>query len=166
MSKKKLVIIGNGMGTCRLLDELTTRGSAFQYEITVFGEEQGGAYNRIMLGKVLAGGSPDDIVTKPLEWYDKNNVRLIDRTRVVKLDTLRKQVITADGQSRASRCGNDKIQCRRSGESDACGRAKIRDLRDRTGDRVCSVRRVDNDAFRSDADRDLSAPRRHGLRSH
>lgn len=101
MSKKKLVIIGNGMGTCRLLDELTTRGSAFQYEITVFGEEQGGAYNRIMLGKVLAGGSPDDIVTKPLEWYDKNNVRLIDRTRVVKLDTLRKQVITADGQSRA-----------------------------------------------------------------
>ncbi len=100
MSKKKLVIIGNGMGTCRLLDELSARGGAFQYEITVFGEEQGGAYNRIMLGKVLAGGAPDDIVTKPLEWYDKNNVRLIDRTRVVKLDTLRKQVVTADGQMR------------------------------------------------------------------
>lgn len=100
MSKKKLFIIGNGMGTCRLLDELATRGAAFQYEITVFGEEQGGAYNRIMLGKVLAGGSPDDIVTKPLEWYDRHNVRLIDRTRVVKLDTLRKQVETADGQLR------------------------------------------------------------------
>jgi hypothetical protein len=54
MSKKKLAIIGNGMGTCRLLDELVARGAAFQYEITVFGEEQGGAYNRIMLGKVLA----------------------------------------------------------------------------------------------------------------
>jgi nitrite reductase (NADH) large subunit len=100
MSKKKLFIIGNGMGTCRLLDELSTRGAAFQYEITVFGEEQGGAYNRIMLGKVLAGASPDDIVTKPLEWYDRHNVRLIDRTRVVRLDTLRKQVETADGQVR------------------------------------------------------------------
>lgn len=100
MTKKKLAIIGNGMGTCRLLDELAARGAAFQYEITVFGEEQGGAYNRIMLGKVLAGGSPDDIVTKPLEWYDRHNVRLIDRTRVVKLDTLRKQIETADGQLR------------------------------------------------------------------
>jgi nitrite reductase (NADH) large subunit len=101
MSKKKLAIIGNGMGTCRLLDELIARGAAFQYEITVFGEEQGGAYNRIMLGKVLAGGSPDDIVTKPLEWYDRHNIRLIDRTRVTKLDTLRKLVETEDGKARA-----------------------------------------------------------------
>jgi nitrite reductase (NADH) large subunit len=101
MSKKKLAIIGNGMGTCRLLDELVARGAAFQYEITVFGEEQGGAYNRIMLGKVLAGGAPDDIVTKPLEWYDRHNIRLIDRTRVTKLDTLRKLVETEDGQARA-----------------------------------------------------------------
>jgi nitrite reductase (NADH) large subunit len=101
MSKKKLAIIGNGMGTCRLLDELASRGAAFQYDITVFGEEQGGAYNRIMLGKVLAGGSPDDIVTKPLEWYDRHNVRLNDRTRVVKLDTLRKLIETEDGHTKA-----------------------------------------------------------------
>ena len=60
MSKKKLAIIGNGMGTCRLLDELASRGAAFQYEITVFGEEQGGAYNRIMLGKVLCGILEED----------------------------------------------------------------------------------------------------------
>jgi nitrite reductase (NADH) large subunit len=101
MSKKKLAVIGNGMGTCRLLDELVARGGAFQYEITVFGEEQGGAYNRIMLGKVLAGAAPDDIVTKPLEWYDRHNIRLIDRTRVTRLDTLRKLVETEDGKARA-----------------------------------------------------------------
>lgn len=100
MSKKKLAIIGNGMGTCKLLDELVQRGAAFQYEITVFGEEQGGAYNRIMLGKVLAGGAPDSIVTKTREWYDRHNVRLIDRTRVTRLDTLRKLVETEDGQAR------------------------------------------------------------------
>jgi nitrite reductase (NADH) large subunit len=101
MSKKKLAIIGNGMGTCKLLDELVERGAAFQYEITVFGEEQGGAYNRILLGKVLAGEAPDSIVTKPLEWYDRHNVRLVDRTRVTKLDTLRKLVETEDGKARA-----------------------------------------------------------------
>jgi nitrite reductase (NADH) large subunit len=101
MSKKKLAIIGNGMGTCKLLDELIERGAAFQYEITVFGEEQGGAYNRILLGKVLSGSAPDSIVTKPLEWYDRHNIRLIDRTRVTRLDTLRKQVETEDGQVRS-----------------------------------------------------------------
>jgi nitrite reductase (NADH) large subunit len=101
MSKKKLAIIGNGMAASKLLDDLMERGAAFQYEITVFGEEQGGSYNRILLGKVLAGAAPDSIVTKPLEWYDRHNIRLIDRTRVTKLDTLRKQVETEDGHARA-----------------------------------------------------------------
>jgi nitrite reductase (NADH) large subunit len=99
-TRKKLAIIGNGMGTCRLLDELAQRGGTLKYEISVFGEEQGGAYNRIMLGKVLAGEAPDSIVTKTPEWYDQNNIRLIDRSRVTKLDTLHKRVETEDGKTR------------------------------------------------------------------
>ena len=100
MSRKKLAIIGNGMGTCRLLDELATRGGTGQYEITVFGEERGGAYNRILLSRVLHGDAPDSIVTKTPEWYDRHGVRLIDSTRVTRLDTLRKNVETADGKTR------------------------------------------------------------------
>jgi len=98
--KKKLAIVGNGMGTDRLLDELVRRDATVRYEITVFGEERGGAYNRIMLGRVLAGEAPDVIVTKTPEWYDAQGIRLIQSTRVMRLDTLRKQVETADGQSR------------------------------------------------------------------
>jgi nitrite reductase [NAD(P)H] large subunit len=100
MPKKKLAIIGNGMGTCRLLDELATRDGTRQYEITVFGEERGGAYNRILLSRVLQGEAPDSIVTKTPEWYDRHGIRLIDSTRVTRLDTLRKNVETADGKSR------------------------------------------------------------------
>lgn len=100
-TRKKLAIIGNGMGTSRLLDELVERGAPFKYEISVFGEEQGGAYNRIMLGKVLAGEPPDSIVTKTPEWYDRHSIRLIDRSKVARLDTLHKRVETEDGQSRA-----------------------------------------------------------------
>lgn len=100
MPKKKLAIIGNGMGTCRLLDELVARGADSLYEITVFGEEPTGAYNRILLGRVLAGEAPDAIVTKPAEWYDRYGFRLVSGTRVQCLDTLRKNVQTADGQSR------------------------------------------------------------------
>jgi nitrite reductase (NADH) large subunit len=98
MSKKKLAIIGNGMGTCRLLDEFVARGGNDRYEITVFGEEQGGAYNRIQLGYVLAGDKPDSIVTKTAEWYDRHGIRLLSKTRVRRLDTLRKVIETEDDQ--------------------------------------------------------------------
>jgi nitrite reductase (NADH) large subunit len=100
MSRKKLAIIGNGMGTCRLLDELVARNAHHLYEITVYGEEPGGAYNRIQLGKVLAGEAPHAIVTKPPEWYDQHGVRLLGSTRVKKLDVRRKEVQTEDGLGR------------------------------------------------------------------
>jgi len=88
------------MGTCRLLDEFAQRGGYELYETTVFGEEIGGAYNRIQLGKVLAGEAPDTIVTKPPEWYDQHGIRLLSGTRVKSLDTLRRTVETEDGRSR------------------------------------------------------------------
>jgi nitrite reductase (NADH) large subunit len=100
MIKKKLAIVGNGMGTCRLLDELVLREGTRRYEITVFGEERGGAYNRILLSRVLGGDSPDSIVTKTPEWYDRHGIRLIHTAKVTRLDTVRKSVLTEDGQSR------------------------------------------------------------------
>src|SRR4051812_47867934 len=100
MSRKKLAIIGNGMGTCRLLDELVARNAQHLYEITVYGDEPGGAYNRIQLGKVLAGEAPNAIVTKPPEWYDRHGMRLLASTRVTKLDIRRKEVLTEDGLGR------------------------------------------------------------------
>jgi nitrite reductase (NADH) large subunit len=101
MSRKKLAIVGNGMATCRLLDELHARDGQRLYETTVFGEEPGGAYNRILLSRVLGGEEPDAIVTKTPEWYDRHGARLVARTPVKRLDTLRKVLETADGQSRA-----------------------------------------------------------------
>jgi nitrite reductase (NADH) large subunit len=97
MSRRKLAIIGNGMGTCRLLDELVSRGGHQLYDITVFGEEAGGAYNRILLGRVLAGEAPDAIVTKPAAWYERHGVRLRSDTRVKRLDTFKKIVETEGG---------------------------------------------------------------------
>ncbi|HEX6275178.1 MAG TPA: FAD-dependent oxidoreductase, partial [Polyangiaceae bacterium] len=100
MSKRKLAVIGNGMGTCRLLDELALRGATEHFEITVFGEEQGGAYNRILLGRVLAGEAPNAIVTKTPDWYDAHGIRLVERARVTRLDTTQKSIETADGRTR------------------------------------------------------------------
>jgi nitrite reductase (NADH) large subunit len=97
--KKHLAIIGNGMATCRLLDELKSRDALGLFEVTVFGEEPGGAYNRILLGRVLSGEEPDAIVTKPRAWYAQHGVRLIDDTRVVRLDTVRKTLLTEQGDN-------------------------------------------------------------------
>ncbi len=53
--KKKLVIIGNGMAGARLVAELVMRGGTCDYDITLFGDEPGGSYNRILLSDVLNG---------------------------------------------------------------------------------------------------------------
>jgi nitrite reductase (NADH) large subunit len=46
--KEKLVLIGNGMAGVRALEELLKLASD-QYDITVFGGEPYGNYNRILL---------------------------------------------------------------------------------------------------------------------
>ncbi|WP_438042123.1 FAD-dependent oxidoreductase [Sorangium sp. So ce128] len=97
MRRKDLVIVGNGMAACRLLDELMSRGARDRYDITVFGEERGGAYNRVLLSKVLAGEAPDSIVTKPPAWYERNGVRLVSGTSVARIDTGSRAVVSADG---------------------------------------------------------------------
>ncbi|HLK88943.1 MAG TPA: FAD-dependent oxidoreductase [Polyangia bacterium] len=97
MRKKTLAIVGNGMATCRLLDELIERKATERFEIVVYGEERGGAYNRVLLSKVLAGAAPADIVTKPRAWYEAHGVRLHDGAVVRRLDTAAKLIETADG---------------------------------------------------------------------
>ena len=51
--KKKLVVVGNGMAGARTVEEILRRGG--QFDITMFGDEPYGNYNRIMLSNVLGG---------------------------------------------------------------------------------------------------------------
>ena len=87
MQKRKLIVIGNGMAGARLLAELLARGGGDKYQITVFGDEPGGAYNRILLSDVLNGSkAPDSIVTHPLDWYERGGVALRAGERIVSID--------------------------------------------------------------------------------
>ncbi|VTR63603.1 nitrite reductase subunit NirD [Actinobacillus pleuropneumoniae] len=56
MTKKKLVMIGNGMAGVRAIEHLI-KLAPDAYEITIFGAEPHPNYNRIMLSSVLAGGT-------------------------------------------------------------------------------------------------------------
>lgn len=97
--KTKLVIIGNGMAGAKLLEELSLTNH--HYDITVFGNEPFGNYNRIMLSPLLAGEKTlEDIMIFDRAWYKKNDIKLYAgrRKEVDKIDRIHKQVITKDGE--------------------------------------------------------------------
>jgi nitrite reductase (NADH) large subunit len=77
MGRKRLLVVGNGMATDRLLDELSARDALSDFAITIVGEECFGAYNRVLLSKLLGGAEPDDLVTKPVEWYQEHGIRFL-----------------------------------------------------------------------------------------
>lgn len=97
MKKQKLVLIGNGMAGVRTLEELL-RLKPDAYEITVFGAEPYGNYNRILLSPVLAGEmSVPEIMLNDLSWYAENNITLHTGKQVTKIDRVHRRVIAADG---------------------------------------------------------------------
>ena len=98
MSKRRLIIIGNGMAGARLLAELLARGGSDKYQITVFGDEPGGAYNRILLSDVLNGSkAPDSIVTHPLNWYERGGVALRAGEKIIAIDRENQTVASDKG---------------------------------------------------------------------
>ena len=95
--KQKLVVIGNGMAGMRTVEEVLELAPDL-YDITVFGAEPHGNYNRIMLSPVLSGEKVfDEIMINDLAWYRDNGVTLHAGKEVTKIDRARKQVIASDG---------------------------------------------------------------------
>ncbi|MDY3552874.1 FAD-dependent oxidoreductase [Gemmata sp. JC717] len=97
--KKRLAIVGNGMAASRLLDELVRRNATAQFEVSVFGEESRGAYNRILLGRVLSGEAPEAIALKPAEWYTARGVTFHAGVRVTQIDPVGRRLTTSTGDA-------------------------------------------------------------------
>jgi len=97
--KQRLVVIGNGMAGMRTVEELLT-AAPDKYEITVFGAEPYGNYNRIMLSSVLCGEKTiEDIVINDRQWYMDNGIKLHagEEKTVVYIDRKKKNVYAQDG---------------------------------------------------------------------
>ena len=95
--KEKLVLIGNGMAGMRTIEELLKLNPDL-YDITVFGSEPYGNYNRILLSPVLAGDKKiDEIMLNDDQWYEDNNVTLHKSTPIEKIDRKNRKVICSDG---------------------------------------------------------------------
>lgn len=95
---RRLVVVGNGMAGIRAIEEVLARGGADLFDITVFGDEPYGNYNRILLSNVLAGSDdPTDIYLNALDWYTDNRIDLRAGVRVVRIDTFAHLVHADDG---------------------------------------------------------------------
>ena len=97
MLKENLVLIGNGMAGVRTLEELL-KLAPDAYNITVFGEEPYGNYNRIMLSPVLASEKTiEQIMLNSEQWYIDNGITLHKGKKVEQINRARREVIASDG---------------------------------------------------------------------
>ncbi|MEL7167245.1 MAG: FAD-dependent oxidoreductase [Pseudomonadota bacterium] len=96
MAREKLVIVGAGMASGRVLDHLTDAGASF--DITVFNAEPRGTYNRLMLSPVLAGEKTFvEIVTHSDDWYAAHGITARFGERVLRIDARAREVVGEQG---------------------------------------------------------------------
>lgn len=108
MATERLVVVGNGMAGARTVEEILAAGrslapaldgSAGRFEITLFGDEPYGNYNRILLSSVLSGDhEPGGIFLNPVTWYEENGITLHCGDRVTRIDREARLVISASGR--------------------------------------------------------------------
>ncbi len=87
------------MAGMRTVDELL-KLAPDKFDITVFGAEPHGNYNRIMLSPVLAGDKKlEDIIIHDRQWYQDHHITLHTGQTVTRIDRTRREVITEQGVS-------------------------------------------------------------------
>jgi nitrite reductase (NADH) large subunit len=99
--RRRLVVVGNGMAAMRTVEELLEHAPD-AYDITVFGSEPHGNYNRVLLSPVLAGEKKfDEIVLHPKSWYAQHGITLRTADTVTAIDRRARVVRSASGAEAA-----------------------------------------------------------------
>lgn len=94
-NREKVVVIGNGMVGHHFVSKLSDQGG--NLEITVLGEENRPAYDRVHLSEVFDGKSPDDLCLVEQGRYGQAGVSAHYGDPVTSIDTECARVVTAAG---------------------------------------------------------------------
>lgn len=98
MTAERLLIVGNGMAADRLLDELYHHCPG-RYAITLCGEENSAAYNRILLSPYLTGEyNEQDLFLKTHHWYRERGIEVHLGGAVEQLHVEQGFAMTSDGR--------------------------------------------------------------------
>ncbi len=97
MSKKTLIVVGNGMVGHHFLEQLVASPAAADYDILVFGEEKQLAYDRVHLSEYFAGSTHADLAMGTADWYTEHGIQLLLNEPVTGLDRDQRTVTTPKG---------------------------------------------------------------------
>jgi nitrite reductase (NADH) large subunit len=98
MSKKRIIVVGNGMVGHNFINTLATSDHASEFEIITFSEEPRLAYDRVQLSKYFSGATADDLAMTTPDEYDELGVTYIVSDKVVDIDADNKTIKTASGR--------------------------------------------------------------------
>src|SRR3954447_22458172 len=98
MNAKRLVVAGNGMVGHRLVEALHERDAHGDWQITVLGEENRHAYDRVALSSVFEGKSPDDLCLVADGFYDTGHSEVFLQDQVTSIHRDSRRVTTASGR--------------------------------------------------------------------
>ncbi|MGB1092095.1 MAG: nitrite reductase large subunit NirB, partial [Oceanobacter sp.] len=98
MSKKRIVVVGNGMVGHNFIDTLAKSEYSPEFEILTFSEEPRLAYDRVQLSKYFSGSTAADLaLTTESEYQDKGIIYTLN-DKVVAIDEHKKTITTASGR--------------------------------------------------------------------
>lgn len=96
-SRKKVVVIGNGMVGQRFCERLVEFDSERQYQIITFCEESRTAYDRVGLTSFFAHRDAEKLMLARQEWYADNQVELHIGDRANEIDLKKRMVRSEKG---------------------------------------------------------------------
>lgn len=97
MSKKTLIVIGNGMVGHHFLEQLVEAPAAADFDIKVFGEEKLLAYDRVHLSEYFGGSTHADLAMGTADWYAENHIDLRLGEQVTGIDRANQTITTPMG---------------------------------------------------------------------
>ena len=99
MTKKNLVVVGNGMVGHRFLELLLESDHRDDWAITTFCEEPRLAYDRVNLTSFFAGKTAADLSLVTPHRYEDAGVTVHLGDRVSRIDRQQKQILSAEGRA-------------------------------------------------------------------
>ena len=92
-----IAIVGNGMVSHKLLDELARRGLTDTHRVITFGDEPRAAYDRVHLTELFDGKTADDLALAPPSTYATWGVEARLSERVTEIDRAARTLRTSTG---------------------------------------------------------------------
>ncbi len=95
----RIVVVGNGMVGHRFCRELVGLELTEKFSVTVVGEEDVAAYDRIQLSGYVDHQDPDRLLLDPESWYEENSITLQLGKAVESIDRDGQEVILEGGET-------------------------------------------------------------------